>query len=124
GLGYALDGIPRGRRGGTDAPGVRSTVLLRGLMPLMPHYSRHLLAVWGGRRLRPAAKSGTTTSWEGGDVMSTFAEDIERAAGGADRIEAVVIGPFGWGSIDDDDPFGQREDQKIPRDRLGRVLSW
>ena len=49
--------------------------------------------------------------------MTTFAEDIERAAGGAERIEAVVIGPFGWGSIDDDN-------QKIPRSKLGRVLSW
>lgn len=56
--------------------------------------------------------------------MSTFAEDIERAAGGAERIEAVVIGPFVWSSIDDDDPYGQRDDQKISHDKLGRVLSW
>jgi len=78
---------------------------------------------------RGGRSCGSGEEWHnnimGGDVMSTFAEDIEQAAGGAERIEAVVIGPFGLGSIDDDDDlYGQRDDQKIPRDKLGRVLSW
>src|SRR5690606_5948711 len=36
-LGYTVDGVLRGRRRGEGASGVCSSVLLRGLVPLMPH---------------------------------------------------------------------------------------
>lgn len=48
----------------------------------------------------------------------SFADDIERAAGG-EAIEAIVIGPFGWG--------GSYAEDRITRPapaRRGELLSW
>ncbi len=37
----------------------------------------------------------------------TFAEEIEHACGGAENIEAIVVGTFGWASnLSDEDAYG------------------
>jgi hypothetical protein len=54
----------------------------------------------------------------------TFARDIERAAG--EPIEAIVIGAFGWGNIDDEpgEAYGEGDSRGVPREKRGVVLSW
>lgn len=44
--------------------------------------------------------------------MSNFAADIERVAKG-EPIEAVIIGDIGW-----------RDENNVPQELLGKVLSW
>lgn len=51
------------------------------------------------------------------DQPRTFADDIEREA--ASDIEAIVIGKFGWGG-----GYGETDDNRLPADRLGVVLTW
>lgn len=53
----------------------------------------------------------------------TFAGDLLEVAGD-EPIEAVVIGGFGWGSFNDEDPYGaDRIERKAPV-RKGVVLTW
>jgi hypothetical protein len=49
--------------------------------------------------------------------MSIFAADLEEAAG-AESIEKVVIGPFGW------DGYDEKPEFSIPDHLLGVPLDW
>ena len=55
--------------------------------------------------------------------MRTFAQDIEEAAG--EPIEYIVIGAFGWGSIDDgDNEVYKQNGRNVPKHLRGIVLEW
>ena len=58
----------------------------------------------------------------------TFAEEIESVAGGADKIEAIVIGNFGWSygeEEDDADAYGFGNNRKPIHKALKYiVLEW
>lgn len=51
-----------------------------------------------------------------------FAEDIEKAAG--EEIQSIVIGAFGWGSWEDDNPYAEEDRHKPASARKGELLSW
>jgi hypothetical protein len=52
-----------------------------------------------------------------------FADEIENAAGGP--IEAIVIGPFGWGvEMTDDLAYGEESIQRSAPVKRGVVMSW
>lgn len=54
----------------------------------------------------------------------TFATDIEERAAG-EPIEGIVIGAFGWGSIDDEPGEAYGESQhSVPLGMRGCVLPW
>ena len=56
--------------------------------------------------------------------MGNFADNILAEADG-EKIESVVIGPFGWGyDLDDEEPYGMDDKQRVDRIHLGKPLSW
>ncbi len=56
--------------------------------------------------------------------MSNFAQHIEETAGD-EAIEAIVIGPFGWGSdMDDTDAYGEERVERKAKPKRGVVLTW
>lgn len=55
--------------------------------------------------------------------VTTFAQDIENEAG-AEPIEAVTIGPFGWGTMDDAEPYGEDRIARKAPVRRGVKLAW
>lgn len=62
--------------------------------------------------------------------MTAYAE-LQEAAGGAENIEGIVFGAWGWGSLpltkdeDGNDEYEWNEPAEyIPADFRGRVLTW
>ncbi len=52
----------------------------------------------------------------------TFADEIERKAG--EPIEAIVIGPFGWGSMGDEPGYGEKDVRESVLPNRGIVQNW